>query len=318
MKRIKYISIAALSVLVFSLFLSGCSKKETSPQTKEDEHAEETEHSEVVRLSQEELDEFGIELATAGPGELKVHVTLPGEIIIPPDNLAHIHPRFPGMVKKVYKHIGDRVKKGETLAIIEGNEALTEYEVKSLIDGTIVEKHLTLGEVVTDDNHGFVVANINTVWAILKLYQKDLPYVKVGQKVRITAGPQLPKTIAKISYISPIIDEETRTAEARVVLDNRKGYWKPGLFVNGIISTSDVQVDVLIPKTALEFFEDNKVIFVKTDEGFVPRPVQTGRENEVSIEIKSGLKAGEVYVAKGGFTMKAELQKGEMGEGHGH
>ena len=318
MKRFTYIMLTSFSVLLLPVLLAGCSRQETHDEYKEDEHTEEAEHREVIKLTNEEVKEFGIELSAAGPGQLEIHVSLPGEIIIPPDNLAHIHPRFPGMVKKVYKHIGDRVKKGETLAIIEANEALTEYEVKSLIDGTVVEKHLTLGEVVTDMDHGFVVANINTVWAILKLYQKDLPYVKTGQKVRISAGPQLPQTDAKISYISPIIDEMTRTAEARVVLKNRKGYWKPGLFVNGITTTSDIKVNVLVPKTALEFFEDKNVVFVKTDEGFVPRPVRIGKKNETSVEILDGLKVGEIYVSKGGFTIKAELQKSEFGEGDGH
>ncbi len=99
-------------------------------------------------LSEDEIAEFDITIGVAEPGKLQVHITVPGEVVVPPDNLAHIHPRFPGMVKEVKKHIGDSVREGEILAIIESNESLTEYQIKSLIDGTIIEKHITRGEIV--------------------------------------------------------------------------------------------------------------------------------------------------------------------------
>ncbi len=317
MKRLQSLLTSVCSIILFMMIVSSCQTEQKHQESEETEHVGEG-HSEIVQLSQEELNEFGIELAQAGPGKLKVHVSLPGEIIIPPDNLAHIHPRFPGMVKKVFKQIGDPVKKGQTLAIIEGNESLTEYEVKSLINGTIVEKHLSLGEVVEDSDHGFVIADLSHVWAMLELYQKDLPFVKVGQKVTISSGPDMPEVSGKIAYISPIIDEATRTAEARVILSNPKGYWKPGLFVNGQITTANVEVGLLIPKTAIEYYEDQKVVFVQTAEGFEPREIRIGRSNESNVEIINGLETGETYVIKGGFTIKAELQKSELGEGHEH
>ncbi len=172
MKRIKSLLISTISILLFMLILSGCGTEQAHKESEENGNDEKG-HSESVQLSQDEIEEFCIVLAKASPGKLQIHVSLPGEIIIPPDNLAHIHPRFPGMVKKVFKHIGDPVKKGQILAIIEGNESLTEYEVKSLIDGTIVEKHLSLGEIAEDSEHGFVVADLSHVWAMLNLYQKD-------------------------------------------------------------------------------------------------------------------------------------------------
>ena len=314
MKPIKSITISMFSALLLIYILSGCKSEQPHQEIKYENDSRQN----IVRLSQEELAEFGIELAKAGPGKLKIYVTLPGEIVIPPDNLAHIHPRFPGMVKKVFKHIGDTVKKGQTLAIIEGNESLVEYEIKSLIDGTIVEKHFSLGEVVENSEHGFVVADLSYVWAMLKLYQKDLPYVKVGQKVTISAGLGIPDYPGRIDYISPIIDETTRTAEARIVLKNSKGYWKPGLFVNGQIITSNIKVGIMIPKTALEYYDNRAVVFVQTDEGFVLRSVRIGRTSEIAVEVVSGLNPEEIFVSKGGFTIKAELQKGEFGEGHEH
>ncbi len=314
MKQIQTKRLILFSVLMFVIISCG-----TEPGTKSEKpeaHNEAAEeHNEIVQLSQQELDEFGVVLAVAGPAKLQTHVSLPGEIIIPPHNLAHIHPRFPGMVKEVRKTIGDRVQKGEVLAVIESNESLSDYKIKSLIDGTVIEMHLTRGEMIDDAKHGFVVADLNTIWIYLQVYQKDLPYVRKGQKVLISAGKGLPETEGIISYIAPIIDEQTRTADARVVLRNRKGLWKPGLFVTGRIVTEDITVDVAIPKTALETFEGETVVFVKETEGFKPQPVHINRENDTLVEIEHGLKAGQTYVSKNGFVLKTELMKSEFGDG---
>lgn len=307
--KLTLIKTTALLIIAI-VILSSCGQTE---KTETADHAEENKHMEKLHLSDSVINEFGIELAIAGPGQLEISVSLPGEIIIPPDNLAHIHPRFAGIVKEVRKHIGDQVKKGDVLAVIESNESLAEYEIKSLIDGTIVEKHFSLGEVVEGKDHGFVVADLSQVWAMLTLYQKDLPFVKTGQKVTISDGQGFDK-ISTINYISPIIDEGTRTAKARVVLNNPNDSWKPGLFISGSITTSETSVDLIIPKTALETIEGKTVVFVKDDAGLEPREVKIGRTNHINVEILDGIKAGEVFVSKGGFTLKAELQKSEFAD----
>ena len=226
-------------VLTVSIVFGACSKEKTAEHKDSDEHeANDTES--VVQLSDEQLKEFDIEIGTAEPGNIQVQRKLSGEIIVEPDRLAHIVPRFPGIVKEVRKHIGDKVKKGEVLAVIESNESLSTYEVKSLIGGTVTDKHLTLGEVITDDSHAFTITDLSSVWANLSVYQKDLPYVKIGQKVVVSAGPDMPETNGTISYISPLLDEATRTALARVVLANPDGTWRPGLFITGNVGNRPV------------------------------------------------------------------------------
>ena len=304
-------------VFILSFSAIQCSKDKSLEDA---DHGEAEEATAVIALSEDEVAEFGITIGTAQPGKLQVHITVPGEVVIPPDNLAHIHPRFPGMVKEVKKHIGEHVREGEILAIIESNESLTEYQIKSLIDGTIIEKHITKGEIVDADNnrHGFVVANLSQVWVYLNLYQKDLPFVKKGQKVTISLGPGQEEVVGRINYISPVIDETTRTAAARVVLPNPRGIWKPGLFVTGLIVTSEFKAEVAVPKTAIETIKNKPCVFVRSDKGFEPRFITQGRSNQMLVEVLNGLEKGEKYVTKGGFTLKAELQKEMFGDSHGH
>ena len=303
-------------VFLTAVLISGCAEQETHQEEARLEHSE-TEHNEHIQITAEALHEFDIKVDHVSSGELRLYVALPGEIIVPPDNLAHVQPRFPGIVKQVYKHIGDPVKKGELLAIIEGNESLVEYNVHSLIDGTLIEKHLSMGEVVGENEHGFVIADLDRVWAMLKLYQKDLMSVKKGQEVVISAGVGMPEVTAKVNYISPIIDESTRTATVRVELDNLKREWKPGLFITGKITVASNRVAMRVPQSALLNFEGETIVFSQQGDEYFPQPVTLGKQNLSFAEIISGLAPGQAYVSEGGFILKAELQKASFG-GHVH
>ena len=310
---------ASLIVLTFGWMFLSCSEgHETGHEHDDHNTAQHEEHTEMVQLSDEALTEFSIEIDTAAAGPVRQHRDLTGEIVIDPDRLAHIIPRFPGIVKKVHKKIGDRVRTGEVLAVIESNESLAPYEVKSLIDGTVIGMHLTKGEVVNDNSHDIVVADLSYVWANLNVYQKDLDYLEIGQRTTVSTGSSTPQFTGKISYISPTLSEEKRTATARVIVANPKGYWRPGLFINAEVITSLAEVRVAVPKTALETYEGRLVVFVKSEEGYEPQPVKTGKENHTTVEILEGLAPGDLYVSKGGFTLKAELEKSAFGDGHAH
>ena len=89
------------------------------------------------------------------------------------------------------------------------------------------------------------------------------------------------------------------------------------MFVNGKVITGKERVAVLVPQSAVTTFEDQPVVFVRHEERFESRIVETGRSNSTHIEILSGLKPGEIYVSTGAFTLKSELEKNSFG-GHHH
>ncbi len=273
----------------------------------------EEEHNKAINISQKVMREFGIEVQTAGPEKLTLHKDLTGEIVPNPYEVAHIIPRFAGIVKSVYKKIGDKVKKGDVIAVIESNESLVQYKVKSLISGTILELHMTPGELIGDEQHVVQVANLKDVWAELNVYQKDLGEVKIGQKVEIFSPHSRNVFSGKLFYISPVVNEATRTAITRVKLDNRKGIWKPGMFISGKVFTSIKTVPLAVPKNAVQILNGQKVVFVKSEKGFEPQPVTLGIENGDFVEILDGLHPGDKYVSKGAYTFKSEILKDSFG-----
>jgi len=355
------------------------------------------EHEELVRMTGQEAKQFGIETAEAGPGKVEEFVSLPGVVMVNADRTAHIVPRVSGIVRAVYKKLGDRVRAGELLAEIDSqrlvelkvaylsakeryqlaNElfarekklwekkitaeqeylasrqaaaearislrsaeqklhalGLSEEDLKALadhqggefsryavtapFDGTVIEKHITVGESVKDDSSIFVIADLSTVWVDIRIYQKDLPHIRANQEVLVLAshGGQQAKGI--LSYISPMVDEKTRTAPGRIVLDNRNGAWRPGMFITARIAVDAYELPLVVPRSALQNFEGRQVVFVRTPEGFKPQPVQLGRANDELVEVVAGLVPGQEYVRKGAFTLKAQLSKETFGDGHSH
>ena len=282
----------------------------------EDEHEEERG---AIVLHDEEIAEFGIAFTKAGPTAIRREISLPGEVQPNADRLAHIVPRYPGIVREVRKRIGDEVKRGETLAVIESNEALTRYEMHSLIDGVVLDRHITLGEVLHGDVSAFLVADLSAVWIDLAVYSKDLSHVRKGQRVRLHAGVNHPEGEGVIAYVSPAVREDTRTALARIELPNSEGRWRPGLFVTAHVAIDEQEVPVGVPLSALMEVGGENVVFVRDDHGIEVRDVETGARDDKQIEIRSGLRSGESVASAGVLLLKAELEKGALEDaGHDH
>jgi len=362
-----------------------------------DGHGHEDEgHAERVKLSPEQLREFGIGVGTAEPGALDVFIDLPAEIAFNGDRLAHVTPRVPGVVIRVDKSLGDPVRAGERLALmqsrelaeakagylsaverltlaranferenglwrakvtseqeyLEAKQALAEAEIDkrsneqklhalgfddAYIDrlprqpeseltivpllapfqGVVVERHATLGERIGEETAAFVIADLSSVWLNISIYPKDLGRVGIGQKVSV-ALPEAEAAIGEIRFVAPNVGEETRTARALAVLDNASRRLRPGSFVTARIAVDSKTARVRVPKTALQTHEGETVVFVATDEGFVPRPVRTGSSNGDFVEIVDGVQKGERYAQTGAFTLKAQMAKATFGDGHAH
>jgi cobalt-zinc-cadmium efflux system membrane fusion protein len=197
---------------------------------------------------------------------------------------------------------------------------LTRYAIKAPIAGTVINREISIGEKVGDDKEVFIIADLSSVWVDLKVSQKSLPYVRKGDKVRILTQTGNLSAEGLISYVSPIVGEQTRTSMARIILPNTGGEWRPGLFVTAELTIHEETVPLLVPKAAVQRLDGETVVFVETGESFEARPVATGRSNSTHLEVLSGLNKGETYVAKGAFSLKAKIITSDLDAhaGHGH
>ena len=204
--------------------------------------------------------------------------------------------------------------------LLRQTDGLGSVAVRAPIDGVVLARHLTVGELVGQDSDIFTVADLSAVWVNLTVYLKDLEAVRTGQDATIRAEHSGREAQGRITMLSPTVNEETRTATARVVMDNDDGSWRPGVFVVGRVSVSAEKVPVVVPKNAVQTVEGKQVVFVPEGGAFEPVPVQTGRSDRERIEITAGLAPGTSFVAEGAYELKAKLVTSSLDShaGHGH
>ena len=269
-----------------------------------------------VELTNEAIHANSIKIEQAQPAVLEIKLNAMGKIMPNEEATVYISPRFPGVVKTVYKRLGDYVEKGEVLAVIESNESLQNYEVKSEITGMVIKKDINIGMYISGQENIFVVSDLSSVWADFNIYRHDLSQIKKNDSVEVKSlGGNLTAS-STISYISPLGHESTQSVIARAVLPNPNELWKPGLFISGEISIDNVSVPVAIKDSALQTFRDWDVVFIKVGNVFEIVPVQLGRRNKEWIEVTSGIAPGDHYVSENSFILKADLEK--SGATHEH
>ncbi len=201
----------------------------------------------------------------------------------------------------------------------DADQKLAWYPLRAPLDGTIIDKHITLGESIKDDSAVFEVADLSTVWIDFQVHSDDLASIREGQKVVISGVMDSTEVQAAIQYISPLVNHDTRTVFARAVVPNTSGQFRPGQFVSGLVEVTNTMVDVAVERSSIQYVEDQPCVYVQTVDGFEKRNVELGRSNGALVEILSGLESGEKIVARNSFHIKTESEKDKVAAGgHGH
>jgi cobalt-zinc-cadmium efflux system membrane fusion protein len=340
-------------------------------------------------------DKMGLKTEPAGPGQIVSELSLPSEIAFNADMVSHVVPRVPGVVLAARKNLGDTVKQGEIIAIVDSRELgdarsryllglereklarynfervqrlweaqtvsekeyltaqkvfleekiemtsaerklkalglseneinvltkqddidLTHYIIRAPFDGVVIRKHLSLGEWVKEDAEIYLVADLSTVWVDIIVYAKDLSSIHIGQDATVKTDSNEIEGVGKVSYVGPLVGEESRTARARIVLPNTDGQWRPGLFAKVALVKKNISPRVVVKTEALQTYRNKSVVFVQCDDQYEARPVTLGRTDGKSTEILKGLSAGDRYVTKNSYILKAELGKEGMSHEH--
>lgn len=339
-----------------------------------------------VRLTDKQLLLNSIEVLTAGPARIKSTLMLQGEIKRNADKTVHVIPRVGGITETVAVNAGDKVRKGQLLAVISsqqiadmrsdllaaqkrvglarstyerekqlweeeisaeqdylqaqhdlqeaqinlgriqqklgavgagsGGDGQARYEIRSPIDGVVTYKQISQGQVVSEPEKIFEVADLSSVWVEMMIYAKDIGTVKTGQKVTVKAAAFDAQAVGTIAYVGALVGEQSRTAMARLVLDNTEGKWLPGLPVNVELISDEVEVPLAVSVEGIQTLRDWTVVFGRYGEYFEARPLVLGRRDDKHVEVLSGLSAGEEYAAGNSFLIKADI--GKAGATHDH
>jgi len=197
----------------------------------------------------------------------------------------------------------------EIKALEEGKGPLKTMTVKAPSSGYVFQKPAFKGTRVAAGDKIFDVVDLSSVWVIADIYEYEIPFVKIGQKARITLSYFPEKEfVSKVDFIYPSLSGQTRTAKARFVIPNQGTLLKPQMFAN-VEMELDLGIKLAIPTTAILDTGTRQVVYVDTGDGyFTPRQVKLGYRADEMVEVIGGLKAGEMVASSAVFLIDSEAK----------
>lgn len=307
--RMKHIFIVPL----LAVALAGCGKNEAAVEATPEVAHEQN----MVTLTKANLEHMTLKVDSVVLGSLGMTLKAAGRVSANLNKTAKVTPTLEGRLVKLNFDLNDRVKAGEVLALIESPELLgKQLELKAPVDGVIIERNATVGELVDKGREVFTISDPTRLWAIAEIKERDIAAVKVGQEATFTVLPYPQELFrGKVILVGNQVEAASRTLEVRIAVDNADGRLKPGMFADVGIVTTILDNVLLIPDSALQTDGDSQIVFVALDGNkFEKRVVKLGEEQQGRVQVLAGLKAGEQIATEGSFILKSEMLKGELGE----
>ena len=200
-------------------------------------------------------------------------------------------------------------------AIEQEGEPGIYFDILSPISGTVTRRDVAIGDYVKEGHSLFEVIDLSRIWVMFDAYETDLPWMKINDKIEFTLQSIPGKTYtAKVSYIDPFIDANTRVAQVRIEMRNPELKFKPEMFVNGILQSNIAEnsKELLIPKTSILWTGKRAVVYVKVPNreisSFIYREIELGPEAGSFYVVTQGLNEDEEIASNGVFKIDASAQ----------
>jgi len=208
----------------------------------------------------------------------------------------------------------------EITLISESHQVNPVVAVYSPIAGKVVENNVVLGEMVDESTEILTIMDLTLLWVDAEIYEKDIARIRTDQDVAITVPAYLDDVFSgKITYISDVLNEDTRTITVRTEVPNTGNRLKPGMFANVVIELNANGEAVAIPVEAVLDDQEEHLVFIRTGlRQFEPRHVITGTRDDGFVEIVSGVEVGDEVVTNGNFQLKSRLYEALLKAGHVH
>jgi membrane fusion protein, copper/silver efflux system len=183
--------------------------------------------------------------------------------------------------------------------------------------GTVVDRKVTQGQYVNAGDTLFTVADLSQVWIKADVYEEQLPQIRAGQQVDITADSLPNRTLhGRVDFIEPSANPQTRTVPVHVHVGNPGMRLLPGMFVNAAFVSRGARPSIVVPRSAVLDTGTRKIVYVARPNGvFEAREVQVGSPSEDLFPVSSGLAMGDKVVLNGNFLIdsQAHLSSGMSG-----
>lgn len=256
-----------------------------------------------VTLTKVQQESIGLQTDKADFRSIDTVLLLNGSVKVDPNRQAHVTTRISGRVETLLVSVGDRVEKGQKLAVIQSRQVGDPpplVEVVAPISGVINERGVSLGDAVEPNTELFHIVDLSQVIAVGQVYEEDVSKVKQEQTARVTALSYATNEFAgKVTFIGLELDPETRTLPVWLTVDNPDGKLRAAMFVKVSVLLAKNSDVLTVPKTAVLEDGGEKFVFVRTGDTFNRVDIQIGAEDDRNVEIKDGLVPDDEVVIQG-------------------
>ncbi len=199
----------------------------------------------------------------------------------------------------------------------ERNDTSSRLPLIAPFSGVVVERGAVVGEVVDTKTSLLAVADTSRMWAMLDVYESDVPNVRVGQPVVLEVETiRGERRGGVITWVSSHVDRRTRTLKVRAEIENPDGFLRSGMYGKAVISIREQESALIVPKDAIQWEGCCNVVFARrSDMLFEPRKVRLGYETDRFFVVEEGVEENDEIVTTGSFLLKTELLKGSIGAG---
>ena len=208
-----------------------------------------------------------------------------------------------------------KISEAQIQNMLNRGEPVDRFPITADVSGVVTELLADQGDYLERGMPIYEIANLDKVWVLFDLYESDLNWVKEGSTVEYTIQSIPGKTFeGTISFIDPLLNDNTRVATARIEVNNANGELKPGMFASGTVENNlqNQSAQLVIPETAVLWTGERSVVYVKKEAengaGFQMREVTLGASLGDSYVVESGLESGEEIVVNGTFSVDAATQ----------
>lgn len=259
-------------------------------------------------------EDAGIRVEAAGPAVVRDVVRLTGTIALDANRHATVRARFPGIVRSVNVQQGQSVRRGQTLAVVEGNDSMRTYPITAPFDGVVLARNTNVGD-VAEAGALFELADPSQVWIDLRAIGSDAEDLAPGQAVRIRSATGRNEVEATIESLLPVAGIG-QSVVARVSVPNPEGRWRPGMTVAAEVAIDTREVPLAVRELGLQRFRDFTVVFAQIGETYEVRMLELGQRDGEYAEVLGGLKPGTHYVTEQSFLIRQDIEK--SGASHDH
>ena len=275
-----------------------------------------------VTLSADQVNALGLKTAVAGLRSIEQLLGVHGELAALPDAQADVSLRISGSVKAVYVNLGDSVKAGDKLALVQsrvvGNPPPS-VVISAPIAGIVDVRNIIPGQSVEPNTTLFHISNVSRMRVVGKVYEEDLGKVRIGQPahIKLLAYPK-ESLQGVVTLVGPILDAETRTVEVWIGLDNTNGLLKPNLFARANIVLAQYKAALTVPNAAVLEAEGETFVFVREGTKYDRVDIKIGVVDDQYTQVLSGIVPGDEVVTVGARELYVRwLTGGAKSEG-GH